>query len=65
MSELKMGGRDIWVKYTSKEGSSWTSYHRVWDVGTFMTARQREVDKPDSKLKSAEQVVQPPWRKAA
>jgi len=65
MAELKMGGRDIWVRYTDRDGATWTSYHRVWDVGTFMEARQAEARKPDSKLKSVEQVVQPPWRKAA
>lgn len=65
MSELVMGGRDIWVRYVSIDGSTWVNYHRVFDVGLFMTARQAEVRKPDSKLKSAEQVVQPPWRKVA
>lgn len=51
-----MIGRDIWVKYTDKNGDSFTSYHRVWDVGLFMESKQAEAVKQGGKV---EQVMKP------
>lgn len=58
MAELQMACRDIWVKYTDKHGKSHTAYHRVWDVGLFMEARQREAIKEGGKA-AVEQVMEP------
>ena len=57
MSELQMACRDIWVKYTDKDGKHFTQYHRVWDVGLFMEAKEREAKKQGGKV---EQVMEPP-----
>lgn len=51
-----MMGKDIWVKYTSKDGKSHVSYHRVWDIGRFMIAKQAEMGKLGG---TAEQVMKP------
>ena len=31
---------DVWAKYTSKDGASYVSYHRVWDKSRFLEARK-------------------------
>lgn len=54
--QLQMPVRDIWVKYTDKDGNSHTSHHRVWDVGLFLTAREAEAAKTGGKV---EQVLKP------
>lgn len=54
--ELQMAGRDIWIKTTDKHGKSSVSYHRVWDIGLFMAARQKEAAKEGGKV---EQVLKP------
>lgn len=51
-----MMGKDIWVKYTTKDGKSHVAYHRVWDIGRFMIAKQAEMEKLGGK---AEQVMKP------
>lgn len=51
-----MMGKDIWVKYTTKDGKSHVAYHRVWDIGRFMIAKQAEMEKLSGK---AEQVMKP------
>ena len=51
-----MDGRDIWMKTTTKNGQSSTSYHRVWDIGRFMEAQQKEAAKHGSQV---EQVLEP------
>lgn len=53
---IDMMGKDIWVKYTDKHGKSHTSYHRVWDIGRFMIAKQAEAAKEGGK---SEQVLKP------
>lgn len=53
---LQLAGRDIWVKTTTKEGKSSVSYHRVWDVGLFLAARERDAAKDGGKV---EQVLKP------
>lgn len=47
---MHMVGRDIWVKYTDKDGKSFVSYHRVWDVGLFMESKSREASKSGGKV---------------
>lgn len=42
-------GRDIYVKYTAKDGQSYTQYHRVWDIGLFMAAREADAKKAGGK----------------
>jgi len=54
--EVKMLGRDIWVKYTDKDGKSHVMHHVAWDVGRFMEARQIEAAKLGGKV---EQVMKP------
>ena len=49
-------GRDIWIKTTDKFGKSSTSYHRVWDIGLFMAAREKDAAKDGGKV---EQVMKP------
>lgn len=51
-----MMGRDIWVKYTGKDGKSYVSHHVVWDVGLFMDARTVEAKKHGG---TVEQVLKP------
>lgn len=51
-----MMGKDIWVKYTTKDGKHHVAYHRVWDIGRFMIAKQAEMEKLGGK---AEQVLKP------
>lgn len=51
-----MIGRDVYLKYTDKDGNSFTQYHRVWDIGLFMAAREDECRKNGGKV---EQVVKP------
>ena len=51
-----MMGKDIHVKYTDKHGKSHVSYHRVWDIGLFMAAKQRDAAKEGG---TAEQVLKP------
>lgn len=53
---MHMLGRDIYVKYTDKDGKSFTQYHRVWDIGIFMAARESEAKKNGGKV---EQVLKP------
>lgn len=53
---LELPGRDIWLKTTDKDGRSSTSHHRLWDVGLFMAARQKEAAKEGGKV---EQVLKP------
>jgi len=36
---------DVWAKYTSKDGASYVSYHRVWDKSRFLEARAAEAAK--------------------
>ena len=40
---------EIYVRHTSKDGSSYTQEHRVWDADRFMQARQTEVKKEGGK----------------
>lgn len=40
---------DIYVRHTSKDGSSYAQEHRVWDADRFMQARQAEVKKEAGK----------------
>lgn len=56
MITTKMQGRDIWVRYTDREGRSHVSYHRVWDVGLFLSKREEEAGKIGGKV---EQVLKP------
>ena len=56
MNEPSMVGRDIWVKYTDKDGKSFVNYHRVWDIGRFMEAKKVEAAKQGGKV---EQVLKP------
>lgn len=53
---MSMLGRDVWLKYTDKDGKSHTAYHRVWDIGRFMEARSSEAAKTGG---SVEQVLKP------
>jgi hypothetical protein len=55
-----MVGRDIWVKYTPKQGDPHVAHHRVWDVGRFMAGLEAETLKTGTK---AELVVKPSLRK--
>lgn len=56
---LEMMGRDIWVKTTPKDGKPMTNYHRVWDIGRFMEAQEKEAAKSGAKV---EQTLRPPHR---
>jgi hypothetical protein len=42
MTTTALLGRDIHVRATDEKGSVTYSRHRVWDVGLFMAARERE-----------------------
>lgn len=53
---LELPISDTWIKTTTKEGKSSTSHHRVWDIGLFMAAREREAAKDGGKV---EQVLKP------
>lgn len=53
---LQLPGRDIWVKTTDKGGKSSTSHHRMWDVGLFLAAREKDAAKEGCKV---EQVLKP------
>lgn len=59
--ELAMMGRDVWIKTTPKDGTPVTSYHRVWDIGLFMAAREKDAAKEGGKV---EQTLRPPHRNA-
>lgn len=54
-----MLGTDIWVKYTPKKGDPFVSYHRVWSLERFMTARAIDEQKTGTK---AELTTRPPFR---
>ena len=54
--EIKMLGRDIWVKYTDKDGKSHVSHHVAWDIGLFMETRKAEAAKEGGQV---EQVLKP------
>jgi hypothetical protein len=41
-TKTAMLGRDIFLRATDEKGSVTYSHHRVWDVGLFMAARERE-----------------------
>jgi hypothetical protein len=51
-----MIGRDVWIKYTTKQGTTHTQYHRVWDIGLFLAAREKDAKKEGGKV---EQVLKP------
>lgn len=53
---VQMVCRDVWLKYTSKDGKSRTQYHRVWDIGLFMAARESDALKENYRV---EQVLPP------
>jgi hypothetical protein len=53
---MNLLGRDVWIKTTTKQGGSSVSHHRVWDIGLFMAAREREALKEGGKV---EQVLKP------
>lgn len=40
---------EIYVRHTSKDGSSYVQEHRVWDAERFMSARQDEAQKAGGK----------------
>lgn len=40
---------EIYVRHTSKAGSSYVQQHRVWDADRFMAARRSEVQKEGGK----------------
>lgn len=61
--EVGSVGSDIWVKHTSKDGASHTSYHRVWDVGLFMESLLKAAKKEGGKA-NAELAMKPPYRNA-
>ena len=52
--------RDVWIRYTDRNGSSFTQMHRVWDIGRFMAARSAEAVKQGGKV---EQVMKPAQQK--
>ena len=52
-------GRDIWVKYTDKNGKSFVKDHCCWDVGLFLEAQQKQAAKEGGKV---EQVLRPPFK---
>lgn len=56
--DQKLQGRDIWVQRTNRLGKSWTSFHRVYDVGLFMAARQAEAAL-EGGLARVKQVLEP------
>lgn len=40
---------EIYVRHTSKDGSSYVQEHRVWDAERFMSARQDEAQQAGGK----------------
>ncbi|MDR0215942.1 MAG: hypothetical protein LBJ15_18365 [Comamonas sp.] len=40
---------EIYVRHTSKDGSSYVQEHRVWDAERFMRARQDEAQQAGGK----------------
>lgn len=43
--QATMFGRDIWIKYTQKDGTSYVSYHRAWDADRLVKSRNSEMAK--------------------
>lgn len=41
---------EIYVRHTSKDGSSYVQEHRVWDADRFMAARKDEVSRQAARL---------------
>jgi len=69
MIDTSMQGRDIYVRSTDENGAVTHSHHRVWDVGRFMAARERDAAKLNadkgSKKASVAQITDDQYRERA
>lgn len=43
--------RDLYLRHTDTSGHSYVMEHRVWDVDTFLAARQAEAKKLNAEVK--------------
>lgn len=42
--------KDIYIKYTDKDGQTWNQHHRVWDAEKFVQSTQASYKKIDGKI---------------
>lgn len=60
-----LAGRDVYVRHTDINGHSSVDSHRVWDIGLFMAARERDCAKANTENKGGkarvEQITKPQY----